>query len=424
MINVDISNVWGQLDLPDLLAIEAEAARAHTLLTEDSAPSWLDLPLPDNTPELDRIRKAAEQIRRDCEVCVVTGTGAACLGSRAVIELLQGANHNLNKGNGVPQIFFTGSTLSTRHWQELQRLLEGKDICLIVISASGTTLEPAIAFRGLRWMLERKYGTDEANRRIFAVTDTSGSALSRMAAEEGWQVFDLPARMPEEFSVLTAAGLLPMAVAGIDVTQLLEGAAEAKEAFAQGSFDSPVWLYAAIRNLLNRTGKTAELLETFEPDFRTFGQWWQQLFGASEGRKLLTIPAELMDVLWAAGQGSAFETILRFGSSRQKHIIGPDVKDLDELNFLSGKNLDQVQEQVFFRAVEHHADSGVPVITIDCPEVNARTAGELLFFLLFSCAVSGCIQGSDPFDRSAEAEYRQSLLRTLGKPDRDDCPPA
>ncbi len=416
MITVDISNVWGQLSLPDLLAMEAEAARAHALLTADTAPDWLDLP----APELDRILNTAEKIRRDCDVCVVIGTGPDCLGPRAAMELLQGFSRNLGKGRDDPQLFFTGNSLSTRHWQQLQSLLDGKDICLIVISSSGTDLEPAIAFRGLRWMLERKYGTDEANRRIFAVTEPSGTALGHMAAEEGWETFCLPSNVSQGYAVLTAAGLLPMAVAGIDIMQLLEGAVEAKDAFALSSFDSPVWLYAAVRNLLHRSGKTAELLETFEPDFRAFGQWWQQLFGSAEGNGLLPMPAELTDTLYVPEGRNVFETILRFEPSRQKHIIGPDVKDLDGLNFLSGKTLDYVQEQVFFGAVEAHTDQGVPVITIDCGEANARTIGELFCFLLFSSAISGYISGVDPFDRSAEARCRQDLLRFLGMPDSDN----
>lgn len=413
MINVDISNVWGQLSLPDLLAMEAETARAHALLTGENAPIW-----PDLTPEeQDHILNAAQRIRRDCEVCVVIGTDRR--GSQAAVELLQGSSRNLCRGIGDPQLFFTGTSLSTRHWQQLQERLDGKDICLIYVSPAGTDLEPAIAFRGLRWMLERKYGTDEANRRIFTVTKP-GTPLGQMAAEEGWETFHMPADISQGYALLTAAGLLPMAVAGIDIAQLLEGAADAREAFDQGSFDSPVWLYAAVRNLMHRSGRAAEILETFEPDFQVFGQWWQQLFGQSEGKGLLPVSRELTELLYTPVQSSSFETILRFAPGRQKHIIGPDVKDLDELNFLSGRTLDQMQEQVFFGAVEDHTDRLVPVITIDCGKINARTIGELFCFLLLSSALSGYLLGVNPFDRSEEACCRRKLLGFLGKPDSDN----
>ena len=329
MIKVDISNIWGQLTLADLLAIEKEVAAAHETLTEGTGAGseyrdWLDLPTREETKEIKQILKAAKKIRSDSDVCVVVGIGGSYLGPRAAIELLQGPNHNIGKGKGDPQIFFAGNNLSTRHWNELMGLLEGKDFSVIVISKSGTTTEPAIAFRGLRWMLERKYGTDAAGKRIYAVTDPGKGALRQMATEEGWENFSIPGGAGGRFSVLTPVGLLPMAVAGIDIREVLNGAMDAREEYDLRSFENPVWLYAAVRNLLYRGGKVIEVFESFEPGFRMFGGWWQQLFGESEGKDgkgIFPVTAELTADLHSLGQliqqgeRNLFETMVRHGGS-------------------------------------------------------------------------------------------------------------
>ena len=270
MIKVDISNVWGQVSLPDLLALEKEVFAAHMTLTEGNGPGndflgWLDLPVAEPTEEMIRIQAAADRIRESSDVFIVVGIGGSYLGPRAAIELMQGCNHNIGKGKGNPQIYFAGNGLSTRHWNELMRLLEGKDFSVIVISKSGTTTEPAIAFRGLKWMLERKYGTDGAKKRIYAITDPCKGALRQMATQEGWETFVIPPDAGGRYSVLTAVGLLPMAVAGIDILAMLKGAAQAREAYTDCSLDNPVWLYAATRNMLYRSGKVIEVLESFEP---------------------------------------------------------------------------------------------------------------------------------------------------------------
>ena len=281
MIKVDISNVWGQLSLPDLLAIEKEVSNAHMTLTQGTGAGndflgWLTLPTAEETEEMRRIQAAADRIRATSDVFVVIGIGGSYLGPRAAIELMQGCNHNIGKGKGDPQIFFAGNTLSTRAWNELLRLLEGKDFSVAVISKSGTTTEPAIAFRGLRWLLERKYGTNGAKKRIYAITDPCKGALRQMADEEGWESFVIPPAAGGRFSVLTPVGLLPLAVAGIDIRQVMSGAYEAMEEYNNlRSFENPVWLYAGVRNLLYRNGKAIESLESYEPGFRMFGGWWQ-----------------------------------------------------------------------------------------------------------------------------------------------------
>ena len=434
MINVDISNVWGQISLPDLLALESEVAAAHAALTERTGAGsefldWLDLPVREATKEITRIQAAAEKIRSDSDVCVVIGIGGSYLGPRAAIELLQGPNHNIGKGKGNPQIFFAGNNLSTRHWNELQRLLKDKDFSIIVISKSGTTTEPAIAFRPLRWMLERKYGTDVANRRIYAVTDPCRGALRQMAEEEGWEAFHIPAGAGGRFSVLTAVGLLPMAVAGIDILELLNGAADARETYDLRSYENPVWQYAAVRNLLYRNGKAVEILESFEPGFKMFGGWWQQLFGESEGKDgkgLFPATAELTADLHSLGQmiqegeRNLFETMIRFDAPDQKLTIGSDWKDLDGLNYLEGKTLDFVDEQAYLGTLAAHVDGGVPVITMECGELNERKVGELFYFFELCCGVSAYVLQVNPFNQPGVEMYKHNMFKLLGKPGYDN----
>ncbi len=430
MISVDISNVWGQIALPDLLAIETEVAAAHEKLVEGTGEGaeyrgWMDLPVRGSEAELERIRKAAEKIREDSDICVVVGIGGSYLGARAAIELLQGSDRNIGKGKGDPQIFFAGNQLSTRRWNELMGLLDGKDFSIIMISKSGTTTEPAIAFRSLRWMLERKYGTEAARKRIYAVTDPVKGALRQMAEDEGWESFDIPVDVGGRFSVLTAAGLLPMAVAGIDIREVLKGAEEARESYSLRSFENPVWLYAAVRNLLYRGGKAIELLESFEPGFRMLGLWWQQLFGESEGKDgkgLFPATAELTQDLHSLGQliqdgqRNLFETMVRFDAPEVSPIIGSDWNNLDGLNYLEGKTLAFVEENAYLGTVAAHTDGGVPVIVIECGELKEASLGALYYFLELCCGVSAYLLGVNPFNQPGVEQYKQNMFRLLGKP--------
>ena len=430
MIKVDISNVWGQLSLPDLLATEKEVFNAHQTLTEGSGEGndflgWLNLPVAEETEEIRRIRAAAKQIRETSDVFVVIGIGGSYLGPRAAIELLQGANHNIGKGKGNPQIFYAGNGLSTRGWNELQRLLEGKDFSIAIISKSGTTTEPAIATRALRWMLERKYGTEGAKKRTYAITDPVKGALRQMAEEEGWETFVIPPNVGGRYSVLTAVGLLPMAVAGIDPMEVMAGAAQAKKDYDVRSFENPVWLYAATRNLLYRHGKAIEILESFEPSFKMMGGWWQQLFGESEGKDgkgIFPVSAELTADLHSLGQmiqqgeRNIFETMVRFDAPENKMVIGGDYKNLDGLNYLEGKTLDFVDEQAFRGTLAAHVDGGVPVITVDMGQLNARKLGELFYFFELSCGISAYMLGVNPFNQPGVEFYKRNMFKLLGKP--------
>ena len=430
MIKVDISNVWGEASLSDLLALEAEVSAAHNTVVDGTGAGndflgWLNLPVTEPTEEMVRIMDAAKRIRESSDVLVVIGIGGSYLGPRAAIELLQGPNHNLGKGKGNPQIFFAGNGLSTRHYNELLRLLEGKDFSLCVISKSGTTTEPAIAFRSLKWLLERKYGTDEARKRVYAVTDAARGALRQMADEEGWETFIIPDDVGGRFSVLTPVGLLPIAAAGIDIMAMLRGAYEAKETYNLRSFENPVWLYAAVRNMLYRQGKKIELFESFEPGFKMMGGWWQQLFGESEGKDgkgIFPATAEFTADLHSLGQmiqdgeRNMFETMVRFDAPEAKVVIGEDVKNLDGLNYIAGKTLDFVDEKAYLGTVAAHVDGGVPVISIDCGELDEKKLGEMFYFFELSCGISAYMLGVNPFNQPGVELYKKNMFKLLGKP--------
>ena len=282
-----------------------------------------------------------------------------------------------------------------------------------------------MVFRGLRWMLERRYGTDGANERIYAITDPNRGALRQMADEYGWSTFAIPTNVGGRFSVLTAVGLLPMAVAGIDVMALMQGAAQARVDYDLRSFENPVWLYTAVRNLMYRKGKKIELFESFEPGFRMFGAWWQQLFGESEGKEgkgIFPATAELTTDLHSLGQliqqgeRNLFETMIRFDPPERKMTVMWDLNDLDGLNYLDGKTMDFVDEQAFQGTVAAHVDGGVPVVTMDCGELDEKKVGELFYFLELSCALSAYVLGVNPFNQPGVELYKQNMFALLGKP--------
>lgn len=363
MIQVDISNIWGELSLRDLLGLERAVFQAHLSLGEDFSPARFTAP-----ETLDRLLAAAQRIREESEVLVVIGGDE---GAQGILELLQGSHRNLLREEGEPQIFFTGKDFSTRAWNELQRLIDGKDFSLCVI---GGSQESAIAFRNLKWRLERRYGTDEARQRIFAAT-ANDAPLHQMAREAGWETFVIP----EHADVLSPAGLLPLAVAGIDIRALLRGAEEAAKEFDLRSYENPVWLYTAARHLLGGKGLALELLRTGEPDFSRLGSWWQQLFAGVRG----LFPACVGFTGMQPG-GRFLETIVRFDPPEQKAALCAAVKDLDGLNHLSGSTLDQIEESAFQSLLEAHTDLGLPLITIDCGALNTEVLGQLLWFFLLS----------------------------------------
>ena len=296
---------------------------------------------------------------------------------------------------------------------------------MAVISKSGTTTEPAIATRALRWLLERKYGTEGAKKRIYAITDPVNGALRQMAEEEGWESFIIPSNVGGRYSVLTAVGLLPMAVAGIDPMEVMKGAAEAKKEYDLRSFENPVWLYAAIRNLLYRKGKTIEVLESFEPGFKMMGAWWQQLFGESEGKDgkgIFPVYAEFTPDLHSLGQmiqqgqRNLFETMIRLDPPENPYTVAGDYKDLDGLNYLEGKTLDFVDEQAYRGTLAAHLDGGVPVIAVEAGKLDAAKVGELFYFFELSCGISAYVLGVNPFNQPGVEFYKRNMFELLGKP--------
>ena len=410
-------------------AIWPQVKTAHEMLEGRTGPGndflgWVDLPVNYDKEEFARIKAAAEKICSDSDVLVVIGIGGSYLGARAAIEAIKGQMYNCTCKK-TPQIFFAGNSISPAYLQDILACCEGKEVSVNVISKSGTTTEPAIATRALRWMLERKYGTEGAKKRTYAITDPVKGALRQMATEEGWETFVIPPNVGGRYSVLTAVGLLPMAVAGIDPMEVMAGAVQAKKDYDVRSFENPVWLYAATRNLLYRHGKAIEILESFEPSFKMMGGWWQQLFGESEGKDgkgIFPVTAELTADLHSLGQmiqqgeRNIFETMVRFDAPENKMVIGGDYKNLDGLNYLEGKTLDFVDEQAFRGTLAAHVDGGVPVITVDMGELNAWKLGELFYFFELSCGISAYMLGVNPFNQPGVEYYKRNMFKLLGKP--------
>lgn len=428
MINADISNIWGELSLPALLALEREVFDAHMRLTNKTGRGadylgWMALPDRMTTTELQRIRQAAERIREQSQVLVVVGIGGSYLGARAAIELLRGQQYNLT--SKTIQILFAGNSFSTRSHQELLELLSGRDFSVCIISKSGTTMEPALVTRSLKWLLEQKYGAEEAKKRIYVITDPARGALRQMAQQEGYEAFPIPPDVGGRYSVLSAVGLLPMAVAGIDPGQVLMGGSEARRQLDIRSFENPAWLYAAARTLLYRGGKSIEVLCSWEPRFAVFGRWWQQLFGESEGKEgkgLFPVSLEFSADLHSMGQmiqqgpRNLFETVVRFAPPEQQVAVEMDWKDLDGLNYLQGKTFEDVAEQACQGTIAAHVDGGVPVITLEAGPTDAGTVGELFYFFELSCALSAYLLDVNPFDQPGVEQYKENMYALLGRP--------
>lgn len=428
MITTELSNIWGKVGLNDLLTLESRVAAAHEKLVNGTGAGndyigWLDLPTALSADEITAIKLCAAKIRSNSQALVVVGIGGSYLGARAVIDLLRGSNHNVLDDI---EIYFAGNSLSTRAWNELLKLLEDKDWSLNIISKSGGTTEPAVAARVLRWHLEQKYGKAGAKERIICTTDPQKGILRAMAEEEGYKTFPIPSNVGGRYSILSAVGLLPLAVAGVNIDALLDGARDAQtELNADRSFNNPVWQYAAARNLLYSEGKKIEMLCSYEPDFAYFGRWWQQLFGESEGKDgkgifptYLEYSADLhsMGQLVQEGERTMFETVVRFNAPEDAITIETDWKDLDQLNYLSGKTVDFVEAQACAAVVDAHRDGGVPVIIIECGDLNDYNVGALLYFFELSCGVSAYLLGVNPFNQPGVEAYKKNMYKLLGKP--------
>ena len=428
MIKLDLSKLEGFLP-QDYLEQRCEGLeRAADMLAHHNGPGgdftgWVTLPRDYDKGEFARIKAAAEKIRRQSQVLVVIGIGGSYLGARAVIELLASPNYNLKQKN-TPDIYFAGNGLSTDALLELIALIGERDFSVNVISKSGTTTEPAVAFRIFRAMLEEKYGPEGARERIYATTDKARGALKGLADQEGYEEFVVPDDVGGRYSVLTAVGLLPIAAAGLDIDQLMAGAQRAMEALSAPDLDNPAWQYAAARNALYESGKKVELLACYEPSFRFFSEWWKQLYGESEGKEnkgLFPASVEFTADLHSMGQyiqqgeRLMFETVVKF-APKGEFIIPDDPANVDGLNFLAGKSLAFVAEQAMRGTILAHVDGGVPNILLELPAISEDTVGELIYFFEYVCGLSGYLLKVNPFDQPGVEAYKKNMFALLGKP--------
>ena len=428
MIKLDLSKLEGFLPQDYLEQRREGLERAADMLAHHNGPGgdftgWVTLPRDYDKEEFARIKAAAEKIRRQSQVLVVIGIGGSYLGARAVIELLASPNYNL-KQKDTPDIYFAGNGLSTDALLELIALIGERDFSVNVISKSGTTTEPAVAFRIFREMLERKYGREGARERIYATTDKARGALKGLADEEGYEEFVVPDDVGGRYSVLTAVGLLPIAAAGLDIDRLMAGAQRAMEALSAPGLDNPAWQYAAARNALYDGGKKVELLACYEPSFRFFSEWWKQLYGESEGKEhkgLFPASVEFTADLHSMGQyiqqgeRLMFETVVKF-APKGEFIIPDDPANVDGLNFLAGKSLAFVAEQAMRGTILAHVDGGVPNILLELPAIGEDTVGELIYFFEYVCGLSGYLLQVNPFDQPGVEAYKKNMFALLGKP--------
>ncbi len=386
---------------------------------------WLNLPQDYDKDEFKRIKSAAEKIKKNSDVFVVIGIGGSYLGARAAIEFIKSPNYNLT-AKDTPQIFFTGNSISSSALSELVKLCEGKDISVNMISKSGTTTEPAIAFRVFRELLEKKYGKEGAKERIFCTTDKAKGTLKQLADREGYETFVVPDDVGGRYSVLTAVGLLPIAVSGADIDALMSGAKQAMDELKVCDINkNDCYKYACIRNLLYNKGKSTEILVSYEPSFAMMSEWFKQLFGESEGKDNKGIfPASVifstdlhsMGQYIQDGRRNIFETVVLFNKVKNDITLTTDEENVDGLNFLSGKTMSYINRKAFEGTVLAHNDGGVPNIVLETEEMNEYELGYLVYFMEKACAISGYLLGVNPFNQPGVESYKKNMFALLGKP--------
>lgn len=436
-LKFDYSGVSQFLGRHELANMAESVALAHRALHNGTGAGsdflgWIDLPVNYNKEEFGRIKEAAGRIRSNSDILLVVGIGGSYLGARAVIEMLGHSFSNLiarSTGKGL-EVYFVGNSISSTYHRDLLELLEGKDVSVNVISKSGTTTEPALAFRFLKEWMEAKYGKDEAKNRIYATTDKAKGALRRMAEEQGYETFVIPDDVGGRYSVLTAVGLLPIAAAGFDIDALMEGAAFGREAYGKESLDdNAAYQYAAVRNALYRKGYSIELLVNYEPNLHYFSEWWKQLYGESEGKDNKGIfPASVdfttdlhsMGQYIQEGRRTLMETVLRVEKPRKDLVIKEDPDNLDGLNYLAGKSMDYVNKMAMEGTVLAHIDGGVPNMTVSIPQLSEFHVGSLIYFFEKACGISGYLMGVNPFDQPGVEAYKRNMFALLGKPGFED----
>ena len=430
MLKFDVSGALPFLEKDILKQDKPVRAAAQALLTGSGAGSthtgWVDLPEVYDREEFRRIKSAAERIKGESDVLLVIGVGGSYLGARAAIELLRSPNYNLMQ-KPTPNVYFIGNNLSAEHFAEIQSLLRNKNFSINVISKSGTTLEPAIGFRVFKQLLEKRYGDVGARGRIYATTDRRRGALKQLADKEGYISFVIPEDIGGRYSILSAVGLLPMAVSGIDIDQVMAGAFTAMKTYTvEHNMQNPAWQYATIRQALYRGGKTIEILSCYEPAFRFMAEWWKQLFGESEGkggRGIFPASVELTADLHSLGQyiqdgeRSLMQTIVSFGNFRRDIEIPFQTDDADGINYLAGRSLNAINAIAKQATKEAHIAGGVPTMEITVPDMDETAFGWLLYFFQYACGLSAYIQEVNPFDQPGVEAYKKNMFRLLGKPE-------
>ena len=430
MIQIDLSKLQQFVSVPYEMELAPRLHIVHGHLQKGNGvggefTGWVHLPESYDRAEFARIEQAAQKIQSDSQALVVIGIGGSYLGARGVIECLCSPNYNLKKKD-TPNIYFIGNGLSSDQLSETMELLDGVDFSVNVISKSGTTTEPAVAFRFFRRLLEERYGKEGAAARIYATTDRHKGALKSLADANGYETFVVPDDIGGRYSVLTAVGLLPIAVAGIDIGELMAGAQSMMEVCrADDIAVNPAWQYAAARYELYQDGKKIELLASFEPSFRFMAEWWKQLYGESEGKEgkgLFPASVEFTADLHSMGQyiqqgeRHLFETVVRFGPSAHENPVPYDDGNGDGLNFLAGKTMDFIREQAMDGTLIAHVEGGVPNITVQVGRRNAFTLGELIYFFEYACGLSGYLLDVNPFDQPGVEAYKKNMFALLGKP--------
>ena len=409
-------------------AIYPQVEAAHKQLEAKSGPGsdflgWMYLPRDYDKEEFARIKAAAKKIREDSDVLVVAGIGGSYLGARAVVEAVKGQFHNELEGG--PKIYFCGNSISPTYLNNILDLCKGKRFSINVISKSGTTTETSLAFRVLRELLEKEMGVEEANKRIYATTDRAKGTLKQLADAQGWPTFVVPDDVGGRYSVLSAVGLLPIAAAGIDIDELMKGAADAMERFSVLSPDNDAYKYAAIRNILYRKGKSIEILECYEPDFTLMNEWYKQLFGESEGKDgkglfpascIFSTDLHSMGQFIQEGSRTMFETIVDVKKPAKDLFIDPLEGNFDGLNFLADQNMSVVNRKAMEGTILAHTDGGVPEVLVEVDDLSAYNVGYLIYFFWRACACSGYLLGVNPFNQPGVESYKKNMFALLGKP--------
>jgi glucose-6-phosphate isomerase len=436
-ITLDLSKTVPFLNSHETDYLEEMVTSAHNKLHNGTGAGndflgWIDLPVNYDKAEFEKIKKAAEKINSDSEVLVVIGIGGSYLGARAAIEMLSHSFPNSldSSKRKAPQIFYVGNNISSTYMTDLLEAVEGKEISVNIISKSGTTTEPAIAFRIFKDLLEKKYGKEEAKKRIYATTDKARGALKTLSDAEGYETFVVPDDIGGRFSVLTAVGLLPIAAAGIDIDAIMKGAADAREEYSNPSLkENACYQYAAARNALYNKGKLIEVLVNYEPSLHYFNEWWKQLFGESEGKDnkgLFPAGVDFSTDLHSMGQyiqdgrRSIIETVINVEEVSKKIFIEEVADDLDGLNFLAGKDMDFVNKKAFQGTLLAHNDGGVPNMVVNLPEISPYYFGQLVYFFEKACGISGYLLGINPFDQPGVEAYKKNMFALLGKPGYED----